>query len=160
QVFDLLLYLIQNRERVVSKDDLIASVWGGRIVSDAALGSRLNAARKAVGDNGERQRRIRTISRRGVRLVGTVHTRATASDQAQPPRLALARSDQPAIAVLPFVNMSGDQAQEYFSDGISEDIITGLSKVRRFLVIARNSSFAYKGRAMHMKRVAEELGVG
>jgi TolB-like protein/Flp pilus assembly protein TadD len=170
QVFDLLIYLLQNRDRVVSKDDLIASVWGGRIVSDATLASRINAARKAVADNGEEQRLIRTVVRRGIRFVGTVRVRADADEPVQaapapagaqqPVHAAQARSDQPAIAVLPFVNMSGEQAQEYFSDGISEDIITALSKVRWFLVIARNSSFVYKGRAVPMKRIAEELGVG
>ena len=76
------------------------------------------------------------------------------------PRPALPLPDRPAIAVLPFVNMSGDPEQEYFSDGISEDIITALSKLRWFFVIARNSSFIYKGKAVHMKQVAEELGVG
>ena len=74
QVFDLLVYLMQNRERVVSKDDLIASVWGGRIVSDSTLTSRINAARKAVGDNGEEQRLIRTIARKGLRFVGEVES--------------------------------------------------------------------------------------
>jgi adenylate cyclase len=67
--------------------------------------------------------------------------------------------DRPSIAVLPFANMSGDPEQEYFADGISEDIITGLSKLRWFFVIARNSSFAYKGKAVDVKRVARELGV-
>ena len=75
-------------------------------------------------------------------------------------RMALPLPDRPAIAVLPFVNMSGDPEQEYFSDGISEDIITTLSKVRWFFVIARNSSFIYKAKAVHMKQIAEELGVG
>ena len=74
QVFDLLVYLLQNRDRVVSKDDLIASVWGGRIVSDSTLTSRINAARKAVGDSGEDQKLIRTIARKGLRFVGVVRT--------------------------------------------------------------------------------------
>ena len=74
QVFDLLIYLVQNRDRVVSKDDLIASVWGGRIVSDSTLTSRINAARKAVGDSGEDQKLIRTIARKGLRFVGDVRT--------------------------------------------------------------------------------------
>jgi TolB-like protein/cytochrome c-type biogenesis protein CcmH/NrfG len=169
QVFDLLIYLVENRDRVVSKDDLIASVWGGRIVSDSTLTSRINAARKAVGDSGEDQKLIRTIARKGVRFVGVVHTQsnddAPATDlppdvAAEPSRPALPLPDRPAIAVLPFINMSGDQEQEYFSDGISEDIITALSKLRWFFVIARNSSFTYKGKAVHMKQVAEELGVG
>jgi TolB-like protein len=171
QVFDLLVYLVQNRDRVVSKDDLIAAVWGGRIVSDSTLTSRINAARTAVGDSGEDQKLIRTIARKGLRFVGTART---SSDSAEPahaaasppdlsheqPRPALPLPDRPAIAVLPFVNMSGDPEQEYFSDGISEDIVTALSKLRWFFVIARNSSFTYKGKAVHMKQVAEELGVG
>src|SRR5512140_140539 len=74
QVFDLLVYLLENRDRVVSKDDLIASVWGGRIVSDSTLTSRINAARKAVGDSGGEQRLIRTIPRKGLRFVGEVRT--------------------------------------------------------------------------------------
>jgi TolB-like protein/cytochrome c-type biogenesis protein CcmH/NrfG len=171
QVFDLLVYLVQNRERVVSKDDLIASVWGGRIVSDSTLTSRINAARKAVGDNGEDQKLIRTSARKGLRFVGAVRAQPNGVDPAHTPgpqpdeiyeqsRLALPLPDRPAIAVLPFINMSGDPEQEYFSDGISEDIITALSKLRWFFVIARNSSFIYKGNAVHMKQVAEELGVG
>jgi TolB-like protein len=171
QVFDLLTYLVQNRDRVASKDDLIASVWAGRIVSESTLTSRINAARKAVGDSGEDQKLIRTISRRGFRFVGTVRTPSNGDEPAHPigpppdelseqSRPALPPSDRPAIAVLPFINMSGDPEQEYFSDGISEDIITGLSKLRWFFVIARNSSFVYKGKAVHLRQVAEDLGVG
>jgi class 3 adenylate cyclase len=343
QVFDLLVYLVQNRDRVVSKDDLIASVWGGRIVSESTLTSRLNAARRAVGDSGEEQKLIRTLARKGIRFVGDVRTqahhdeareqsrgetrkiaailvadvagygrlaaadedrilsrlRALRSDLIDPtivvhhgrvikptgdgliiefrsvvdavrcavkvqgamvernagvPRdkriafrvgvhlgdvveeadgdlmgdgvniaarleeicapgsvclsgaayeqvrdrvretfidlgekplknvgrpvrvysivpdrtagaeptihTGLSLPDKPSIAVLPFQNMSGDPEQEYFSDGISEDIITALSKLRWFFVIARNSSFTYKGKAVHMKQVADELGVG
>jgi TolB-like protein len=170
QVFDLLMYLVQNRDRVVSKDDLIASVWGGRIVSDSTLTSRINAARKAVGDSGGEQKLIRTIARKGLRFVGEVHTQSNGDEPAhatsppdqlrEQPRPALPLPDRPAIAVLPFTNMSGDPEQEYFSDGISEDIITALSKLRWFFVIARNSSFVYKGKAVHMNQVAEELGVG
>ena len=171
QVFDLLVYLAQNRDRVVSKDDLIASIWGGRIVSDSTLTSRINAARKAVGDSGRDQKLIRTVPRKGLRFVGDVRTQPAGAEPAdalnspldqahEPPRAALPLPDRPAIAVLPFINMSGDPEQEYFSDGISEDIITGLSKLRWFFVIARNSSFIYKGKAAHMKQVAGELGVG
>jgi TolB-like protein/Tfp pilus assembly protein PilF len=169
QVFDLLVYLVQNRDRVVSKDDLIATVWGGRIVSDSTLGSRINAARKAIGDSGAGQTLIRTVARKGLRFVGTVRSsstepaRATGArheDISEASRPALPLPDRPAIAVLPFTNMSDDPGQDYFSDGISEDIITSLSKLRWFFVIARNSSFIYKGKAVHMKQVAEELGVG
>ena len=171
QVFDLLMYLVLNRDRVVSKDDLIAAVWDGRIVSESTLTSRINAARKAVGDSGEEQRLIRTIARRGFRFVGAVRTQSNGREPAdaggptldelhERSRPALPPSDRPAIAVLPFVNMSGDPEQEYFSDGITEDIITALSKLRWFFVIARNSSFIYKGKSVHLRQVADELGVG
>ncbi len=165
QVFDLLVYLVENRDRVVSKDDLIASIWGGRIVSESTLTSRINAVRKAVGDSGQKQKLVRTIARKGFRFVGDVQTQRNGAasmpeENREPPRSALPLPDRPAIAVLPFTNMSGDPEQEYFSDGISEDIITALSKLRWFFVIARNSSFVYKGKSVHMKQVAEELGVG
>ena len=170
QVFDLLVYLVRNHDRLVSKDDLIASVWGGRIVSDSTLSSRINAARKAIGDNGEDQRLIRTVARKGFRFVGTVRLQpdgAVSADRTGSPLdeshertpAELPLPDRPAIAVLPLTNMSGDPEQEYFSDGISEDIITALSKLRWFFVIARNSSFLYKGKAVHLKQIAEELGV-
>ena len=162
QVFDLLVYLVENRDRVVSKDDLIASVWGGRIVSDSTLTSRINAARKAVGDSGGAQKLIRTIARKGIRFVGDVRVEdgGPADDASERSRPALPLPDRPAIAVLPFTNMTDDPAQDYFSDGISEDIITALSKLRWFFVIARNSSFVYKGKAVHLKQIAAELGVG
>jgi TolB-like protein/cytochrome c-type biogenesis protein CcmH/NrfG len=170
QVFDVLVYLVQNCDRVVSRDDLIAAVWGGRIVSDSTLTSRINAVRRAVRDTGEKQRVIRTVPRKGFRFVCPVSTRPdgpapdtpapSADENHEQSRTASPPSDRPAIAVLPFVNMSGDPEQEYFSDGISEDIITALSKLRWFLVIARNSSFTYKGKAVHVKQIGNELGVG
>jgi TolB-like protein/cytochrome c-type biogenesis protein CcmH/NrfG len=171
QVFDLLVYLVENRDRVVTKDDLIAAIWQGRIVSESTLTSRINAARKAVGDSGRDQGVIRTIARKGFRFVGEVRVAGSGteppaavpkpSDHAgETPRHSLPALDRPAIAVLPFANMSGEPEQEYFSDGISEDIITALSKLRWFYVIARNSSFVYKGKSVHIKQIGEELGVG
>jgi DNA-binding winged helix-turn-helix (wHTH) protein len=85
QVFDLLVYLVRNRDRVVSKDDLIADVWGGRIVSESTLSSRINAARKAVGDSGGQQGLIRTIARKGIRFIGAVDEQATASPKPAAP---------------------------------------------------------------------------
>jgi TolB-like protein len=168
QVFDVLVHLVRNRDRVVSKDDLFASVWGGRIVSDSTLTSRINAARMAIGDSGAKQKLIRTIARKGFRFVGDVREPTAAvpahadpaEENREPPRPTLPLPDRPAIAVLPFTNMTDDPAQDYFSDGISEDIITALSKLRWFFVIARNSSFIYKGKAVHLKQIADELGVG
>lgn len=169
QVLDLLQYLIRNRERVVSKDDLIANVWNGRIVSDSTLSSRITAARQAIGDSGEDQRLIRTLSRKGFRFVGELSEGASSDDQGSSSRdaeplvshgtLVPRLPEKPSIAVLPFTNMSGDSEQEYFSDGITEDIITALSRLRWFFVIARNSTFVYKGQAVNVKQVGRELGV-
>jgi TolB-like protein len=158
KAFDLLVYLIRNRDRVVSRDDLIATVWEGRVVSESALGTRINAVRAALGDNGEQQRFIRTLPRKGFRFVGPVREArsdaAAALGEAWP-----GRSEKPSIAVLPFENLCGDPTQDYFSDGIVEDITTALSRSRAFFVIARNSSFTYKGAPVKSQRVAQELGV-
>jgi len=163
QVFDLLVYLVQNRERVVTKDDLLDAIWSGRFVSESNLTTRINAARKAIGDTGEEQRLIRTVPRKGFRFVGVVTCEAEnvkdvrGSTATTPKPLPL--PDKPSIAVLPFDNMSGDREQEYFADGMVEEIITALSRFRQLFVIARNSTFTYKGRAVDVKQVGRELGV-
>src|SRR5262245_15450396 len=168
QVFDLLVYLIRNRARVVSRDDLLASVWEGRLVSESSLNTRIHLARSAVGDNGEDQRLIRTFPRKGIRFVGAVREDqgivsaiATQAQAVAPETIAVPLSlpDRPSIAVLPFTNMGSDPEQEYFSDGIIEDIITELSRFSELFVIARNSSFQYKGRAVDVRQVGRELGV-
>ena len=169
QVFDLLLYLVQNREHVVSKDELLDVVWGGRIVSESTLTSHINAARKAIGDSGQEQRLIRTVARKGLpvrrRREGSINIgrfrflecRARHIGRARCTRLAL--PNRPSIAVLPFLNLSGDPEQDYFADGVVEDIITALSHIRWLFVIARNSSFTYKRRAVDVRQVSRELGV-
>ena len=160
QALDLLEYLIRNRERVVSRDDLIASIWNGRIVSDSAMTTRINAVRCAIGDTGKAQRLIKTVPRKGIRFVGRVREAAGGSDTgSQPSTSYLALPDKPSIAVLAFTNMSGDPAQDYFSDGITEDIITELSRFSELFVIARNSSFQYKGKSPDIRQVGRELGV-
>src|SRR4029078_2849706 len=167
QVFDLVVHLMENRDRVVSKEDLIDKIWKGRHVAESTLTSRINAARKAIGDSVSTQALIRTIARKGVRFVGDVQTGAAGLAPAEPAaahrdgelQSALLLGDRPGIAVLPFINMSGDRAQPNFSDGISEDSITALSKLRWFFVIARNSSFVYKGRSVHINEIANDLGV-
>ncbi len=169
QVFDLLVHLVQNRQRVVSKDNLLDAVWGGRIVSESTLTSHINAVRKAIGDTGREQRLIRTVARKGFRFVGEVREAQSSPDVVPvqlgpghakaPPADALSLPDKPSIAVLPFLNLSGDPEQEYFADGVVEDIISALSRIGWLFVIARNSSFTYKGRAVDMKQVGRELGV-
>jgi TolB-like protein/Flp pilus assembly protein TadD len=163
QVFDVLTYLIEARDRVVSRDDLLETVWHGRIVSEATLSSRLNAARTAVGDNGVEQRLIRTLPRKGVRFVGKVREVAPELPPDTPssePAVWRSGPKLPSIAVLPFTNMSGDPEQDYFADGMAEEIITALSRTSGLLVIARNSSFTYRGKAIDIRQVGQELGVG
>ncbi|PDT45186.1 CadC-family transcriptional regulator [Sinorhizobium fredii] len=168
QVFDLLLYLVRNRDRVVSKDDLLQAVWSGRIVSESTITSHINAVRKAIGDSGEEQRLVRTVARKGFRFVGEIGesrlpdgpgVAEPALGDAKEPPLGLALPDRPSITVLPFHNLSGDPEQDYFADGVVEDIIAALARMRWLFVIARNSSFTYKGRAVDVKEVGQELGV-
>jgi TolB-like protein/Tfp pilus assembly protein PilF len=160
QVFDLLAYLVENRERVVTKDDLFEAVWRGRIVSESTLTTHINAVRRAVGDTGEDQSLIRTVPRKGFRFIGEVQEEKPPQGKVSAKDIhALALPDKPSIAVLPFQNLSDDPAQEYFADGVVEDIIMALSHLRWLFVIARNSSFTYKGRALDEKQVGRELGV-
>jgi TolB-like protein len=158
QVFDLLAYLIRNRGRVVSKDDLFAAIWNGRFVSESALTTRINAARGAIGDSGEEQRLIRTVPRRGFRFVGAVREEEPGDAAEAAPAPAL--PDRPSLAVLPFTGMGGgDPEQEHLGGGMAEEIITALSRCGGLFVIARNSSFAYRGTAVDVRRVGRELGV-
>jgi TolB-like protein len=173
QVFDLLLLFVNNPDRVISKDDLLKAVWNGRIVSESTITSHINAVRKAIGDTGEEQRLVRTVARKGYRFVGQIKVdeigetqqpdrpdideRASTGPNEMPSSLVL--PDKPSITVLPFQNLSGDPEQEYFADGIVEDIIAALSRIRWLFVIARNSSFTYKGRTVDAKGVSQELGV-
>src|SRR5262249_15257778 len=154
QVFDLLLFLIRNRNRLVSKEDLLASVWGGRIVSESTLTSRINALRRAIGDNGQDQRLIRTAIGRGVRFVGAVQEHRIIDDAVAasvPPRLSL--------VVLPFANFSNERELEHFADGLTDDLTTDLSQIPESFVIARNSAFAYKGKLIDVTHIGRELGV-
>ena len=163
QVFDLLLYLIDNREQLVSHDHLIENVWRGRIVADATIASRIRAVRKVLGDTGARQAIIQTVSRRGFRFLAPVSTepiesgeeRLAGSGSASNPKVA----DKLSIAVLPFNNLSSDPEQEFLADGLTEDITTALSRHQWLFVIARNSAFVYKGQSVDISQVGRDLGV-
>ena len=160
QVFDLLAYLVRHREHVVSKDDLFAAVWNSRVVSESALTTRINAVRVAVGDSGQEQRLIRTLRGRGFRFVADVREPAGVTADDRPATTTLpSLPDRPSIAVLPFANMSGDPEQEYFADGMVDDVLAALSRVRWLFVIARQSSFIYKTRPADMPQIGRELGV-
>lgn len=161
KVFDLLAFVICNRERVVSRDDMIEAIWNGRIVSELTLTSCINGARGAIGDNGEDQRFIKTLPRKGIRFVGRVHEdRPVTHAGRQPPEIISDLSDRVSVAVLPFQAMAGDAELDSFCDGVTEDIITGLSRTNGVWVIARNTMFTYKGRAIDVRTVAKDLGVG
>jgi TolB-like protein/Flp pilus assembly protein TadD len=154
QVFDLLVYLLKNRDRVTSKDDLIANVWGGRIVSEATLYSRINAVRTAIGDSGRDQKFVRTFARKGIRFIGAVTEASAGSSSTISPTF----DDRPTFAVLPFQNLSDDPAHEYFADGLSEDLIAALGSWCRFPVICRHSSFIFKGRPINVIDAGRQLG--
>ena len=133
---------------------MLASVWGGRIVSESTLPSRINAARRAIGDSGGEQRLIRTTIGKGVRFVGAVHEQHAAGEAAPAsiiPRLS--------IVVLPFANFSNDPGLEYFADGITDDLTTDLSRISGGFVIARNTAFTFNGKSTDVQTIGRELGV-
>src|SRR5688572_2462358 len=166
QVLELLAYLVRNAGRLVTKADLIEHVWDGRIVSDSTLASRVKSARRAIGDDGEQQRLIKTVHSRGVRFVGELRVEARPADPPatapveEPPRIALAGApaEMPSIAVLPFANVGGDPELSYLVDGLSEDIITDLSRFRQLRVIARDSCFRHRDAGTDLRAAAQTLG--
>jgi adenylate cyclase len=161
----LLRVLIEQPGAPVSKDALIEAAWAGLAVEESNLPVQIAALRRVLGEEPGGDKWIETLPRRGYRYVGPTVTATAPShqnlarSQSEPALPQPALPDRPSIAVLPFTNMSGDPEQEYFADGITEDIITELSKWRWFFVVARNSSFTYKGRAVDVKVVGRELGV-
>jgi TolB-like protein len=156
QLFDLLELLLRCGDRVVTREELIAEIWGGRIVSESALNSRISTIRSAIGDNGRAQRLIKTFPRKGIRFVGRVAG-------TRPVRTRVAskspRERRSSIAVLPFANMDGDSRLDYFSDGVAENILIALSRFPNLFVVARGSSFTFRDVDFDSKRIRRELGV-
>ncbi len=189
QVFDLIVHLVRNRDRIVSKDELIDTIWNGRVISEAALSSRINGARRALGDNGNDQNFIKTLHKRGFRFVADVQEISGNTDQdivppiseslalgsaASSPSLAPDVSSlgdvvsesikaeaitRSSVAVIPFGNMSGDPENDYFSYGLTEDIIRLLARNRWLAVISRHSTIAFQGRPVDVREIREQLGV-
>jgi TolB-like protein/Tfp pilus assembly protein PilF len=158
RALEILCVLAAARGEIVTKDELMARVWPGLVVEENALHVHVSGLRKVIDEGQSGQSFIATAQGRGYRLVGVTCSvpegRSVTEDQ-QSLRVA-----GTSVAVMAFQNMSGDPEQEYFADGIVEDIITGLARIRWLLVIARNSSFIYKGKAVDLKQVGRELGVG
>ncbi len=162
KVFDLLLYLIRNQDRVVSRDDLIEHVWAGRIVSESAIATCINGARAVIGDNGSTQRLIKTVPRKGIRFVADVESLATvetSSDPSLSDETRLALPEKPSVAVMEFANVGDEPEQRYFAQGMADEIITALSRCSSLFVIARNSSFNISRQGVDASAAGRELGV-
>jgi TolB-like protein len=151
----LLIYLVRNRDRVVSKTELLDHVWSDAYVSEAAISSAVNELRRALNDSGTRQRVIRTERGRGYRFVADIEgTAETGREKSE-----AGASAQITIAVLPFIDLSPDRDQEYLADGIAEEIINELVHVRGLLVVARTSSFAFKNTVRDIREIGTAMGV-
>jgi len=158
RAFDILCVLASARGDVVSKDELMARVWPGVIVEENNIQVHVSALRKALDEGQEKQNLLQTVPNRGYRLVG--FQPVSAGTPAAPDKgVGPAVLKKSAIAVLPFQNMSGDPEQEYFADGMVDEIITGLSRIKWLSVISRNSSFNYKNKPVVIKEIAERFGV-
>src|SRR3984893_1585081 len=177
RALDVLRVLIVSRGDLVSKDEIMAAVWPGTVVEDNNLTVQISALRRILGQGRARGSCIQRVAGRVYRFAATVTRVGSASPPISFPlsgnrgggsgvedghgasAALLPLPDRPSIAVLPFANLSGDPEQEYLVDGMVEEIITALSRIRWLFVIARNSSFTYKGQATDVKRVCRELGV-
>ena len=156
----LLQILVEGGGNPISKDRLIESAWPGLAIEESNLAVQIAALRRVFAGEPGGDSWIETLPRRGYRYVGPVAVKEQENQGAAGnERPALAPPDKPSLAVMPFTNLSGDPEQEYFADGMVEDIITGLSRIKWLFVIARNSSFTYKGQAVNVGRVGRELGV-
>jgi TolB-like protein/Tfp pilus assembly protein PilF len=156
----LLRLLLERAGSPVSKDALIETAWPGLAIEDSNLTVQIAALRRVFEEVAGGAAWIETLPRRGYRYVGPAVATASRNAEAAPQMSpALGLPDKPSVAVLPFSNLSGDPEQNYFADGMVDDIITGLSRIKWLFVIARNSTFTYKGRAVDVKQVSRELGV-
>jgi len=163
QVFDLIVYLVEHRHRVVSREELISGIWGGRIVSDSAVTTRINAARRALGDSGAAQTVIRTLSRKGVRFIAELRDDADAPPRDPPPPTG---GDGPgpaaarlSILVLPFRNIGSDPSQDYLTDAVTSDLTVDLSCMADVTVISAATAFTYRGSSLDIRQIGRELGV-
>jgi TolB-like protein/Tfp pilus assembly protein PilF len=151
KAFDTLLALLQSRGDVLDKEDLLRTIWPDSFVEEGSLAQNISILRKLLGEGADGQPYIQTIPKRGYRFVSTAK-----------PELAAVKPDEPApsIAVLPFANLSGDQDQEYFSDGLAEEIINKLAQIPGLKVTARTSAFAFRGKEQGITKIAQALHVG
>src|SRR5215472_158697 len=162
RALDILAVLADRQGHLLTKDEIMAAAWPGTVVDDNNLAVQISALRRILDRNRAQGSCIQTVPGRGYRFVASV-TRIAAEAHANAatvlPSAVPPLPDKPSLAVMPFQNMSGDPEQEYFADGMVDEIITALSRIRWLVVIARNSSFTYKGQAVDVKQVGLALGV-
>lgn len=158
QVFSVLSYLVQERSRIVTRGDLIAAVWNGRLVSDSTINSRIAAARRAIEDGGDSQKLIRAFSRRGYRFVASVATEPQAIDPTAVMRTA-ASSARASLVVLPFTNLSREPEQECLIEGLVDEITTAFTQFRHLVIVPRSIGSSYMGKTADITRVTRELNV-
>ena len=158
--FLLLSAFLDRPGEVLSKSDLIDVAWQGAAVEETNLSVQIASLRKHLGLSPGGADWIATVPRVGYRFVGTVDRQTDPAQSSQAESNTDEPDGRPSIAVLPFLNLSGDHEQEYFADGIVEDLVTGLARIRWLSVIARSSTLVYKGAAVDVRRVGRELGVG
>ena len=163
QVLAVLMHLVAHRDRLVTRDDLIATVWNGRIVSEAAISSRIKSARQALGDSGDRQTMIRTVHGMGFRFVHDVVPGAPAAAMAPLPLAAVvverAAPQRPSIAVLPFSLVGAAGPHAIIAEALPQDLISDLSRLHWLFVIARGSSFQLRATDPDIRQVGVLLGV-
>ena len=179
KAFRVLMYLIEHRDRVVSKEEILAAIWEGIVVSDNALTRAIAQVRKAIGDDAKCPRYVETVQRVGYRLVAEVHPLPTAhvadgseyasvknseTDESADSEAVLRGkrmtvSDRPGIAVLAFANLSDDKENEYFADGLAEEILNSIARISELRVIARTSSFAFRDKHEGITAIAAALNV-
>jgi len=152
KALELLRLFVSNPNRLLTKEEILDCVWRDICVSEGLVKEYVHDLRLALGDDPKQPQFIETVHGRGYRFLGGVEVLSATVESRAPP-------DKPSIAVLAFANLSGDTGEEYFADGLSEEIITELSRYRSLFVIARNSSFTYKGRNVNVQEVGRDLGV-
>lgn len=163
QVFNLLTYLAQHRDRIISRQELLDHLWTGKVVTDSTISSRIKAARKAIGDSGDEQNSIATYHRRGYRFIAEVKEERANVEKGRPAQVKeqtrqfTPHHDRPSLAVLPFAYSHGNNAIEWIAEVLSEDISILLARIPGFLVISRNSTAYYRGREFTISQIGREL---
>ena len=157
KVFQLLTFLVENPQRLLTKDSILAQVWPDTHVTDASVKDCVKNLRLILQDNARKPVFVETVRGRGYRYLGGIEVRGSGGEENSLYDAFASHQERPAVAILPFENLSGDPDQDYLSEGLAEDIITLLAAWRSFPVVARNSSFAFKGSSCDIRQIAREL---